>query len=93
MEALDLIEHAQRGLLLVLWVCLPTVGAAAGVGILVAVIQAVTQLQDQTTSQVFKLVAGCMVLALSAHWAGLTLLNFVDSMLRSAGFHAPAPIL
>jgi type III secretion protein S len=93
MSVSDLIEHAQRGLLLALWVSLPTVAAAACVGVLVAVIQAATQLQDQTSSQVFKLVAACLVLALSGQWVGLSLLNFVDAMLRSAGFHAPAPIL
>ncbi len=93
MNAEQLVEFAHRGLLLALWVSLPTVAASAGVGLLVAVIQATTQLQDQTASQVFKLIAACIVLALSAHWLGLSVLNFADEMLRSGGFHAPAPIL
>lgn len=96
MSAVDtesLVQFANRGLLLALWTSLPTVAAAAGVGLLVAVVQATTQLQDQTASQVFKLIAACIVLALSAHWVGLSVLNFADEMLRAGGFHAPAPIL
>lgn len=93
MDNSSLIDFTHRGLLLALWVSLPTVGAAAAIGLLVAVIQATTQLQDQTAAQIFKLIAACAVLAVSAHWAGLSLLNFADEMFRSVGFHAPSPIL
>ena len=88
-----LLEFANRGLLLVLWVSLPTVAAAALVGLSIALIQATTQLQDQTVGQVFKMIAASVVLALSASWLGLSVVNFVDEMLRSIGFHAPSPIL
>jgi len=88
-----LIEFAHRGLLLALWVSLPTVAAAALVGLSIALIQATTQLQDQTVGQVFKMIAASLVLALSASWLGLSVVNFADEMLRSIGFHAPSPIL
>lgn len=88
-----LLEFAQRGLLLALWVSLPTVAAAALVGLSIALIQATTQLQDQTVGQVFKMIAASVVLALSASWLGLSVVNFADEMLRSIGFHAPVPIL
>jgi type III secretion protein S len=93
MDANSLLEFTHRGLLLALWVSLPTVVAAAAVGVLTAVVQATTQLQDQTASQVFKLVVACAALALSARWLGLSLLSFADEMFRAAGFHAPSPIL
>jgi len=89
----SLVEFTHRGLLLALWVSLPTVCAAAAIGILLAVIQATTQLQDQTAAQIFKLIAACAVLAISAHWVGFSLLNFADEMFRAGGFHAPSPIL
>ena len=88
-----LLEFAHRGLLLALWVSLPTVIAAALVGLVIALIQATTQLQDQTVGQVFKMIAASLVLALSASWLGLSVVNFADEMLRSIGFHAPSPIL
>jgi len=88
-----LLEFAHRGLLLALWVSLPTVAAAALVGLSIALIQATTQLQDQTVGQVFKMIAASLVLALSASWLGLSVVNFADEMLRSIGFHAPSPIL
>jgi type III secretion protein S len=93
MDTNQLLEFTHRGLLLALWITLPTVIAAAAIGIAVAVIQATTQLQDQTASLVFKLIVACLVLAVSAKWMGVNLLNFVDEMLRASGFHAPTPIL
>ncbi|MBC7548050.1 MAG: type III secretion system export apparatus subunit SctS [Polaromonas sp.] len=93
MSTETLLEFAHRGLLLALWVSLPTVAAAAVAGVAIALIQATTQLQDQTAGQVFKLIAACAVLALSAGWLGLSVLNFADEMLRAAGFHAPTPII
>ena len=93
MDTPALLEFMNRGLLLALLVSLPTVAAAAAVGLLVAVVQATTQLQDQTASQVFKLIAACIVLALTGRWLGVSILNFADEMLRAGGFHAPAAIL
>ncbi len=88
-----LIEFANRGLLMVLWVSLPTVATAAGIGLLFALLQATTQLQDQTTGQVVKLVGAAVVLLLTSGWLGLSVLNFADELLRAGGFHAPTPIL
>lgn len=93
MDMSSLIEFTHRGLLLALWVSLPTVVAAGAVGLLMAVVQATTQLQDQTSSLILKLIVACIVLALSARWVGLSILNFADELLRSGGFHAPSPIL
>ncbi len=93
MDTPSLIEFSTRGLLLALWVSLPTVAAAAAIGLLFALLQATTQLQDQTTGQVIKLIGACVVLALSAAWLGLSVLNFADELLRHGGFNAPAPIL
>jgi type III secretion protein S len=88
MEPSSVIEFTQRGLLLALWVSLPVIAASAAVGLVVAVIQATTQLQDQTLSQVIKLVVAALVLVLTAQWMGSSIYLFVDELLRAGGFHA-----
>jgi type III secretion protein S len=91
MDTSALLEFTQRGLLLALWVTLPVVLTAAGVGILVAVIQATTQLQDQTASSIFKLIGAAVVLALTAHWMGSSVYEFADEIMRAGGFNAATP--
>jgi type III secretion protein S len=91
METSTILELTQRGLLLAIWVSLPVIAAAAAVGLVVAVIQATTQLQDQTLSQVIKLVAAAVVLVLTAQWMGSSIYLFVDELLRAGGFHATRP--
>jgi type III secretion protein S len=93
MNVATLIDFTNRGLLLALWVSLPTVAAAAAIGLLFALLQATTQLQDQTTGQIVKLVGACIVLALTGGWVGLSVLNFADELMRTGGFNAPTPIL
>lgn len=93
MDAAALIEFTHRGLLMALWVSLPVAVAAVAVGVLFAVLQAATQLQDQTTSTVVKLVAAAVVLAVSARWIGTSVTEFADEMWRAGGFHAATPKL
>ena len=93
MDGNALIEFTQRGLLLALWVSLPTALAAVSVGVLFAVLQAATQLQDQTTATIFKLIAAAAVLALTARWIGSSVLDFADGMWRAGGFNAATPKL
>jgi len=93
MDNAALLEFTQRGLLMALWVSLPTVLAAVAMGVFFAVVQAATQLQDQTTSTVFKLIAAAAVLALTARWVGSSVVDFADEMWRAGGFHAATPKL
>jgi type III secretion HrpO family protein len=91
MQTSQLLEFAQRGLLLALWVSLPVVVAAVLVGLLFAVLQATTQIQDQTTSTILKLIAACVVLALTANWVGSNVRAFTDEMWRTGGFPSATP--
>lgn len=93
MNTESLVQFAERGLLLVLWVSLPAVLTAAAIGLGFALLQATTQLQDQTTGQIFKLLGACVVLALLGSWMGVSVLGFADEMMRAGGFNAPTPIL
>jgi type III secretion protein S len=64
----SILQHAGSMLMLVLVLSLPALGVAAGIGFLVALIQAVTQIQDHTLPQVVKLVAVLLTLLLLGPW-------------------------
>lgn len=74
-----ILMHLTAELLwLVLMLSLPVVIVAAAVGIGVALVQALTQVQDQTVQFLVKLLAVCFTLAATYHWAGSALLNYSD---------------
>lgn len=76
MTGAELGYYAGEALLLTLWLSLPTLAAAAAVGLLVALLQALTQLQEQTLGFVLKLAAVVAALTFSAGWAGQSLQAF-----------------
>ena len=51
-----LLEHVRKGIMLSLMISMPLVLAAAAIGLLVGILQAVTQVQEQTISAVPKLI-------------------------------------
>jgi type III secretion HrpO family protein len=65
---------ANEALVLTILVSAPVVGAAAIIGILFGFLQALTQLQDQTTTFALKLVVVLGLLLVLLPWMG-TLLN------------------
>ena len=69
----DIVNYATHALRLVLIASLPAVVAAAGIGLLVALLQALTQVQEQTLAFAFKLIAVILTLYLSL---GLISVNF-----------------
>lgn len=71
--ALDLMYQAFY---LVLMLSLPPIAVAAVVGILLSLIQAITQLQEQTLSFGIKLIAVCITMFLTAGWFSQELLRF-----------------
>ena len=77
------IEQVLReGLYLVLLVSLPPVLASLGVGLIVSLLQATTQLQDHTLTFVPKLIAVMATLALTGPWIGSQLLRFTQAILQ-----------
>ena len=76
MSEAEIINHASQALLLVLILSLPPIIVAAFVGIFVSLIQALTQIQEQTVSFAFKLVAVIVVLLVTAGWLGSELLGY-----------------
>jgi type III secretion protein S len=80
MDAANLSTFLKQGLALVLLLSLPTVLTIAVVGLLVALVQAVTQVQESAIGFGIKLIAGVAVIALTAQWMGSELYNFIDSI-------------
>jgi type III secretion protein S len=80
----EIVQLAQQALLLSLYLSLPAVAVAGIVGLLVGLVQALTQLQDQALLIALKLAAVIGVLALTGSWMGTSMSNFFDQLLRAA---------
>ncbi len=76
MELADLVTFVVQALLLVLILSLPPIVVASVVGILFSLIQALTQIQEQTLSFGIKLVAVGLTLYLTARWMGGEIFNY-----------------
>jgi type III secretion HrpO family protein len=77
----ELAALGQEALLLALAVSLPVVAVAAVVGLLVAVLQAMTQVQDFTLAHLPRLVFVAITLALVGPWMGAEIASFAVRVL------------
>jgi type III secretion protein S len=78
MELADLVTYVIQALLLVLILSLPPIVVASVVGILFSLVQALTQIQEQTLSFGVKLVAVGLTLYLTARWMGGEIFNYTE---------------
>lgn len=85
----SILQHAGSMLMLVLVLSLPALGVAAGIGFLVALIQAVTQIQDHTLPQVIKLVAVLLTLLLLGPWMAEPIIAEAQSIFTELARSAP----
>jgi type III secretion protein S len=69
-------QLAAEMMWLVLLLSLPVVVVASVVGVLVSLVQALTQVQDQTIQFLIKLLAVAVTLAATYHWLGSILINY-----------------
>lgn len=76
-SAIDLIRES---LLVMLLVSSPILAAALFIGLLISLIQAVTQIQEQTLSFVPKIVGMAVVAILVAPWMTKSLMEFATRM-------------
>ncbi|MFM0515325.1 type III secretion system export apparatus subunit SctS [Paraburkholderia sp. RL17-373-BIF-A] len=78
MGKVQIVQLTSELLWLVLILSLPTVLVASVVGILISLVQALTQVQDQTVPFLVKLVATCLTLAMSYRWTGDALFIYTE---------------
>ena len=66
----QILDMTGKAVTLVLLLSLPAVAAAAVTGVLVSLLQAMTQIQEQTLAFAFKLLAVMAALFFTVRWAG-----------------------
>jgi type III secretion protein S len=76
----DIVQVVREALWLVLALSAPPIAAASLVGLLVAFIQAATQLQEQTLTYTVKFVTITITLLIMSSLMGATLLHFADRL-------------
>ncbi len=76
MSIADLAYYGTNALYLCLLLSLPVIVVAAVVGTVFAVLQALTQIQEQTLSYAVKLVATVAMLALTFRWMGAEMYQY-----------------
>jgi len=76
-----LVAISKQSLYLVLILSAPSVLVALIVGLAISLVQATTQIQEQTLTFVPKLVAVMMILALTGPWCMVQLMAFTKNIL------------
>jgi len=77
-----LLQLGREAIALVLLVSLPPLGAALAVGLVVGVLQAATQIQDQSVGVVPRLAAVIGALAAAAPWIGARVARFASECME-----------
>jgi flagellar biosynthesis protein FliQ len=75
-----LIEHLQKGILLSILLSAPSITAAASIGLLIGILQAVTSVQEQTISAAPKILLVFLVVLLT----GSLMLEMTGGYLRES---------
>jgi flagellar biosynthetic protein FliQ len=76
MSPADLAQRAEEALLLSVAVSLPVIAIAALVGLVVAALQAATQIQDMTIAHLPRFLAVAVALAVLGPWMGRQIAAF-----------------
>ena len=69
-------QQITEAMSLVMYLSMPPIVVASVVGIIVSLIQAITQVQEQTLSFAIKLIAVVATMAITAGWMGNEILNY-----------------
>lgn len=78
-----IINITEKAMVLVLMLSMPPILVATCVGLMTSLLQALTQIQEQTLSFAIKLFFTVTVLTLSAYWIGDELLSFAGNLFTS----------
>jgi flagellar biosynthetic protein FliQ len=73
----------QNALYMLLMIAAPVLATVLGVGLVVSVFQAITQIHEATLSFVPKLIAAIAVFAIAGPWMLTTLVEFIRSTILS----------
>lgn len=73
----------QNALFMLLMVAAPVLATVLGVGLLVSLFQAITQINEATLAFVPKLIAAIAVFAIAGPWMMTTMVEFIRSTIMS----------
>ena len=73
----------REALTLLLMISMPVLGVVMGVGLIVSIFQAVTQIHEATLAFVPKLIAAMVVFAIAGPWMLSTLVDFIRRTIES----------
>ena len=73
----------REALTLLLMIAMPVLGVVMGVGLLVSIFQAVTQIHEATLAFVPKLIAAMVVFTIAGPWMLSTLVDFIRRSILS----------
>ena len=83
MDASGAIDLTRQAVMLVVILAVPVLGIALLVGLIVSILQAVTQVQDQTLSFVPKILATLLALVLFGPWMIARIVEFGRDMFQA----------
>ena len=83
MDSQQVFTYGQQGLYLLLMVAAPVLLTILGVGLLVSIFQAATQIHESTLSFVPKMIAAVAVLAVAGPWMLTTLVEYLQRTLSA----------
>lgn len=82
MDPQQVLTFGQQGLYMLLTVAAPVLITVMGVGLLVSIFQAATQIHEATLSFVPKILAAVAMLGLAGPWMLSTLVDYLQRMLQ-----------
>ncbi|EEX34251.1 MULTISPECIES: type III secretion system export apparatus subunit SctS [Vibrio] len=80
---MDILTVFAQSLWLVVVLSLPCLIVASGVGVLVSLIQALMQLQDQTLPFVIKLISVGLTLVMTGRWMSVEVIELTEHIFRA----------
>ncbi len=83
MDSSMILEYTAQAMLLVLIISMPPIIVATVVGILISLLQALTQIQEQTLSFAVKLITISLTLLATATWLGGQIYEFTEGIFTS----------
>ncbi len=86
MNQAELLNYAQQCLMIVLELSMIPIIVATVIGVLVSLIQALTQIQEQTLGFAVKLIAITLTILFAASWMGAQLLLYTQDIFSHLPF-------
>ncbi len=80
MDQAQILSYAERTLVLILQLSMLPIVVATVIGILVSLLQALTQVQEQTLGFAIKLIAISLTLMVASQWMGGQLIVFTNDI-------------